>query len=292
MAKRIISTGFWEDEKVIDNFSPEDKYFMLYLLTNPKTTTIGIYKLPKKIAAFELGYTRDTVSVLLDRFQNKYNMIVYLEEEQEIAVLNSLKYTISKGGKPIEDMVNRELKAVKNAQSLQSVYDHLSIWWDYSDRVIDGIIKEMFEDELSKRKEAKEKNASASASASANAYTDSVDDSYRDSSEQHSDKPNESVLSERFDSLWKQYPNKKGKPKAFTAYKKAIKEGTTDDEILKGIENYKQEIELKRIDKQYIAHGSTWFNQKRWADEYDLTSNGNGYKSNEKWDYRKELYGE
>ena len=282
MAKRIISTGFWEDEKVIDHFSPEDKYFMLYLLTNPKTTTIGIYKLPKKIAAFELGYTRDTVSVLLDRFQNKYNMIVYLEEEQEIAVLNSLKYTISKGGKPIEDMVNRELKAVKNAQSLQSVYDHLSIWWDYSDRVIDGIIKEMFEDELSKRKEAKEKNASASASA--NAYTDSVDDSYHDSSEQHSDKPNESVLSERFDSLWKQYPNKKGKPKALTAYKKAIKEGTTDDEILKGIENYKQEIDLKRTDKQYIAHGSTWFNQKRWLDEYDLTSNRTEYDANAKID--------
>ncbi len=234
MAKRIISTGFWEDEKVIDHFSPEDKYFMLYLLTNPKTTTIGIYKLPKKIAAFELGYTRDTVSVLLDRFQNKYNMIVYLEGEQEIAVLNSLKYTISKGGKPIEDMVNRELKAVKNIQSLQAVYDHLSIWWDYSDRAIDGVIKEMFEDELSKRKEAKEKNASANASASANAYTDSVDDSYHDSSEQHSDKPNESVLSDRFDNLWKQYPNKKGKPKAFTAYKSAIKAGASDDEILKG----------------------------------------------------------
>ena len=284
MAKRIISTGFWEDEKVIDHFSPEDKYFMLYLLTNPKTTTIGIYKLPKKIAAFELGYTRDTVSVLLDRFQNKYNMIVYFEEEQEIAVLNSLKYTISKGGKPIEDMVNRELKAVKNTQSLQSVYDHLSIWWDYSDRAIDGVIKEMFEDELSKRKEAKEKNASASASASANAYTDSVNDSYHDSLEQHSDKPNESVLSERFDTLWKQYPNKKGKHSAFTAYKKAIKEGTTDDEILKGIENYKQEIELKRTDKQYIAYGSTWFNKKRWLDEYDLTINGTEYDANAKID--------
>lgn len=280
MAKRIISTGFWEDEKVIDHFSPEDKYFMLYLLTNPKTTTIGIYKLPKKIAAFELGYTRDTVSVLLDRFQNKYNMIVYLEGEQEIAVLNSLKYTISKGGKPIEDMVNRELKAVKNIQSLQAVYDHLSIWWDYSDRAIDGVIKEMFEDELSKRKEAKEKNASANASASANAYTDSVDDSYHDSSEQHSDKPNERVLSDRFDNLWKQYPNKKGKPKAFTAYKKAIKAGTTDDEILKGIENYKQEIEIKRTAKQYIAHGSTWFSQKRWLDEYDLVGGGTEWNRN------------
>ena len=90
----------------------------------------------------------------------------------------------------------------------------------------------------------------------------------------------DSELQQRFDNLWEQYPNKKSKPKAFTAYKKAIKEGTTDDEILKGIENYKREIELKRTDKQYIAHASTWFNQKRWLDEYDLTSNRTEYNEN------------
>ena len=101
-----------------------------------------------------------------------------------------------------------------------------------------------------------------------------------DSNDNHSDKPNESVLSDRFDILWKQYPNKKGKPTAFTAYKKAIKAGTTDDEILKGIENYKQEIEIKRTDKQYIAHGSTWFNQKRWLDEYDLVGGGTEWNRN------------
>ena len=94
----------------------------------------------------------------------------------------------------------------------------------------------------------------------------------------------DSELQQRFDNLWEQYPNKKSKPKAFTAYKKAIKEGTTDDEILKGIENYKQEIEIKRTDKQYIAHASTWFNQKRWLDEYDLTSNRTEYDANAKID--------
>ena len=282
MAKRIISTDFWEDEKVIDYFSPEDKYFMLYLLTNPKTTSIGIYKLPKKIASFELGYTRETISVLLDRFQNKYKMIVYFEEEQEIAVLNSLKYTISKGGKPIEDMVERELKAVKNIQAIQVIYDHLSMWWDWSDRVIDGVIKEKFEDELSKRKEAKEKNAYANAYANANtdSESESHNESVNDSRVQHSDKPNESELQQRFEEFWKQYPNKKGKPKAFTAYKKAIKAGTTDDEILKGIENYKREIEIKRTDKQYIAHGSTWFSQNRWLDEYDLVGGGTEWDKN------------
>ena len=90
----------------------------------------------------------------------------------------------------------------------------------------------------------------------------------------------DSELQKRFDNLWEQYPNKKSKPKAFTAYKKAIKEGTTDDEILKGIENYKKEIELKRTDKQYIAHASTWFNQKRWLDEYDLVGGGTEWNRN------------
>ena len=189
MVKRIISTDFWDDEKVIDQFSPEDKYFMLYLLTNPKTTSIGIYKLPKKIASFDLGYTRDTINVLLDRFQNKYENIVYFEEEQEIAVLNSLKYTISKGGKPIEDMVERELKAVKSTGAIKAVYDHLSTWWSWSDRAIDESIQLKFENELTKRseafkrKEAKEKNINANANANANteslseSLSESVDDS-------------------------------------------------------------------------------------------------------------------
>lgn len=96
----------------------------------------------------------------------------------------------------------------------------------------------------------------------------------------HSGKPNENDLQQRFDELWKQYPNKKAKPKAFTAYKRAIKEGATDEEIAKGIENYNKEIEIKRTDKQYIAHGSTWFSQKRWLDEYDLVGGGTEWDRN------------
>lgn len=48
MGKRMVETDFWQDEKVIEQFSPEDKYFMMYLLTNPKVTSIGIYKFRKR----------------------------------------------------------------------------------------------------------------------------------------------------------------------------------------------------------------------------------------------------
>lgn len=81
----------------------------------------------------------------------------------------------------------------------------------------------------------------------------------------------ESDLENRFATLWKMYPNKKGKPKAFTAYKKAVKSGVTDKEIQTGIENYLAEINAKGTLKDYIKHGSTWFNGKGWEDDYDTT---------------------
>ncbi|KSU10839.1 hypothetical protein LMG8526HA_02013 [Lactococcus lactis] len=185
MSKRIIETSFWTDEKVIDNYSPEDKYFMLYLLTNPKTTAIGIYPLPIKIIAFDIGYSKESVLTLIERFDKTYKNIVYDAKTQEIAVLNSLKYTISKGGKPVEDMINRELNAVKNSDLIESVYKNMLDWWSISDRKFDELIKSSFEKEIFKRKEAKEKNANTNADADANANTDSVDDSYHNSLKPH-----------------------------------------------------------------------------------------------------------
>lgn len=76
-------------------------------------------------------------------------------------------------------------------------------------------------------------------------------------------------LKDDFEELWKIYPNKKGKQKAFTSYKKAIKEGTAKEAIKQGIESYNQEIDLKRTEKRFIKHGSTWFSNKGWEDEYD-----------------------
>lgn len=79
-------------------------------------------------------------------------------------------------------------------------------------------------------------------------------------------------LEKRFNDLWKLYPNKKGKPVALRAYKKAIKDGVTDDEVRSGINNYLTEIKVKRTEQRYIKHGSTWFNQRAWEDDYETSS--------------------
>lgn len=123
--KRVVHTDFWTDSKV-DEFSPEDKYFMLWLLTNPRTTQLGIYEMSIRQAAFQLGYSVEAVKVLLDRFENKYGMIIFSEETNEVAIKNFLRHSVVKGGKPVEDCIKREIMAVKNKQLIKDVFGRLS----------------------------------------------------------------------------------------------------------------------------------------------------------------------
>ena len=122
--KRIVDTSFWTDGKV-DEFSPEDKYFMLYLMTSPFTTQLGIYGISVKQIAFQLGYSMDTVRVLLDRFENKYEIIIYSQETSEIAIKNYLRHSIVKGGFPVRDCLIKEMAKVKNKDLIAQVFAHI-----------------------------------------------------------------------------------------------------------------------------------------------------------------------
>jgi len=122
--KRIVDTSFWTDPGT-DDFTPEDKYFMLYILTNPSTTQLGIYEISAKHAAFQMGYSKEAVRNLLDRFENKYGIIIYSEETNEIAIKNFLRHSIIKGGAPVRDCLIKELKKVKNKDLIAKVFLHI-----------------------------------------------------------------------------------------------------------------------------------------------------------------------
>lgn len=122
--KRIVDTAFWTDGKM-DDFSPEDRYFYLYLMTNPFSTQLGIYEISVKQVAFQLGYSMDAVKVLLERFQNKYGLIIYDPETSEIAIKNYLRHSIVKGGTPVRDCLIREIKKVKNKELVDKVFEHI-----------------------------------------------------------------------------------------------------------------------------------------------------------------------
>lgn len=115
MAKfRMIDIGFWNDSKVMEEMTPEDKYLFLYLLTNSNTTQIGIYSLTKKQMAFDTGYSIESVQSIFERLIHQHKMLKYNPQTREVAIRNWGKYNFLRGGKPVEDCVISELCKVKD----------------------------------------------------------------------------------------------------------------------------------------------------------------------------------
>lgn len=75
-------------------------------------------------------------------------------------------------------------------------------------------------------------------------------------------------IEQEFEEVWKLYPRKEDKKKAFLAYKTARKKASFD-EIKKGVETYSNHIRVSNTDKRYIKLGATYFNGECWANNYE-----------------------
>lgn len=84
----------------------------------------------------------------------------------------------------------------------------------------------------------------------------------------NTNKSNKKEIDTEFEELWKIYPKKQGKAKALEHYRKARKGGVTFDEVRIGIEAYADYIEATQTEDRYIKHGSTFFSQQAWQDEW------------------------
>lgn len=89
---RNVHISFWTDPKVDDDFTPEDKYFYLYLLTNPHTNLCGCYEISTKQITRETGYNEDTVSRLLNRMESVHEVIKYDPKTKEVLIKHWGRY--------------------------------------------------------------------------------------------------------------------------------------------------------------------------------------------------------
>ena len=127
---RNISISFWTDSKVDDDFTPEDKYFYLYLLTNPHTNICGCYEISMKQMERETGYNTDTIKRLLQRMENQHKVIQYSQETKEILILNWCKYNWTDSAK-VKNAVGKVANYIKSEQFKKYVMDTLSIGYPY-----------------------------------------------------------------------------------------------------------------------------------------------------------------
>ena len=250
--KRIVDTSFWTDNKV-DDFSPEDKYFMLYLLTNPFTTQLGIYEISMKQVAFQLGYSKDAVMALIERFE-RYGIIIFSNKTNEIAIKNFLKHSIVKGGAPVRDCLIKEMKTVKDKELINRVFAHIK-GYEKLNETVKRIIQEY-----------EEKNGTLSYSNEKDNENDNENDnevSYHDTDDESSNdslvkKPSKAEIDAFFESVWDLYPVKKGKGQVSDTKRKKLYD-IGFDELYRAIDRYIKELDRDSAWRK-PQNGSTFFN--------------------------------
>jgi uncharacterized phage protein (TIGR02220 family) len=110
---RNVYLSFWTDTKVCDQFSPEDKYFMLYLLTNKYANLCGCYKISMGQIASDLGYNKDSVERILERFDKEYDIARFDNATSELFVRNWHKYNWTSSPK-LDSALFEEIESIKN----------------------------------------------------------------------------------------------------------------------------------------------------------------------------------
>lgn len=218
---RQIYLTFWTDVKISDKFTPEDKYFYLYLLTNPHTTLCGCYEFSFKQAASETGYSKDTIEKLLDRMINVHDVVRYDANTNEILLLNFAKHNWTKSPDLIKglNVSIDKVKSIEFTEFLKCEVDRLLTVHIPSN---DGVQTTVSVTDNNIKKNNKDKE-----------------------------------IEEYFNNLWNLYPKKRGKDKVSKKSKREIFE-VGFEEMKKAIERYKAEREFK--DDQYTMYGSTFFN--------------------------------
>lgn len=121
---RTVQMSFWTDTKVVDDFTPEDRYFYLYLFTNPHTNLCGCYEISKSQMSVELGYSKDIIEKLLIRFSDIHNVIKFDKDTKEVLLLNWSKYNWTKSS-DFKKALEKEINSVKTPAFKQYLFNVL-----------------------------------------------------------------------------------------------------------------------------------------------------------------------
>ena len=118
MTKRLIDTELWNNGDIIEKFTAEDKYFWLYLLTNPHNNICGVMKASSVVIARDMGYSKECVQNLLYRFSEVHKAIFIDQQTNELIILNWAKFNWNKS-KDILNAVERNLKSIQSQKIIE-----------------------------------------------------------------------------------------------------------------------------------------------------------------------------
>ncbi len=254
---RNISLSFWTDQKVEDDFTPEDKYMYLYLLTNPYTNICGCYEISIRQISRQIGYNEESVERILYRLEYTHKVIVYHNETKELLIINWGRYnwtrseklakpimaTIAKIKHPLfRDYVTMRYENIDTINTVSIPYQYgidttVSVTVTVSDTDKEPIV----ENDAGQKKETENRKKK---------------------------------IAEGFDKFWSAYPRKTAKANAFKAFEKLNPDGDLMKIMLGALSRWSKSEQWIKDNGQFIPHASTWLNGRRWEDELPQENHG------------------
>ena len=109
---RTLYTKFWEDDKILDEMSMEEKFFYIYLLTNPRVKQCGCYEISFQQIFLQTNISKENAKKIIERFEKELNLVKYSKNTKEILLLNFYKYNWTPSHL-IKSCIEKELNEVK-----------------------------------------------------------------------------------------------------------------------------------------------------------------------------------
>lgn len=249
---RQVMLSFWTDSFIDDNFSAEDKYFYLYILTNTHTTLCGCYEVSEQRMGKEMGLSTDSVMAIIERFSKTFDLIRYNHSTKEILILKWSKYNWNASPR-FRVAVENELEKIKDPsfkEYLLRLLDGEEI--DKSIYPIDRVMGENGNSEY-----PIDTNVIVNVNDTVSVNSSSIKDkSIKRTRKKYEDTP-------EFKAFWDAYPVQANKVRAREEFAKV---DAPLEVLLKAIETWKHTDQWNKEGGKYIPYPAKWLKERRWED--------------------------
>ncbi len=257
MPKRLIDTELWNNEQIVEEFTSDDRYFWLYLLTSPHGAICGVMKYSPTIIGRDMGLHKDTIENLVYRFENNYKLIFVDKETRELMILNWYKWNWNKSEKLMQSVLNSK-ETIKSEHIKNLVQERID-WIGYGygmDRVSIGYGYPPNTNTIS--------NTTTNTKIGTNTYISTKN------KESNNNIVSVETINEYFDKTYTIYPRKVSKEDARKAYEHKFR-GLEQDEgrklanyiyinLEKQVQIWSAEKDGKGREKEFMPHMATWLN--------------------------------
>ncbi len=114
--RRMIDTSFWNDT-YIEGLKSQAKLLFMYLISNPHTTSCGIYSISLQRITYDTSLTKSFVKKQLKQFESD-GKVIYNEKYSQIMMINWVKY-FNLDSRSIQKNVYTALNEVKDVRMIE-----------------------------------------------------------------------------------------------------------------------------------------------------------------------------